>query len=156
MPIIYLPILYIPLHLGFQNAFGSLGLSLLSAVAGIVDHPIKNITAATNTSEAIKGAFTGLAKGMVGAVAKPIGGAMEFVSQASQGILQGSGLIITQQRIYTAAFDAFHVDRKSESSMKLLWFVKFILNSFYMLHKVFWFLFRKFHFCLSVRRVFEN
>lgn len=123
-------ILYIHLHLGFQNAFGSLGMSLLGAVAGIVDHPIQNITAATNTSEAIKGAFTGLAKGMVGAVAKPIGGAMEFVSQASQGILQGSGLMITPQRIYTPAFDAFDVDRKSESSMKLLWFVMLYFKSF--------------------------
>ena len=130
MSIIYLPILYIHLHLGFQNAFGSLGMSLLGAVAGIVDHPIQNITAATSTSEAIKGAFTGLAKGMVGAVAKPIGGAMEFVSQASQGILHGSGLMITPQRIYSAALDAFDVDRKSESSMKLLWFVMLYFKYF--------------------------
>ena len=107
--------------LGFQNAFGSLGMSLLGAVAGIVDHPIQNVTAATNTSDAIKGMFTGLAKGMVGAVTKPIGGAMEFVSQASQGILQGSGLMILPQRIYAAASDTFNENRKTESAVKLLW-----------------------------------
>lgn len=75
-----------------MNALGGLGISLLGAVAGIVEHPITNIQNADGTKEAITGAMTGLGKGLVGMVTKPIGVAMELVSQTGQGILLGTGL----------------------------------------------------------------
>jgi len=112
-----------PTHVtaGFQNAFGSLGLSLLGAVAGIVDHPLQNLSSANTTTEAITGLFTGIAKGVLGVVTKPIGGAMEFVSQASQGILQGSGLVKQPERLYVLTSDNLNVRLKVESKMKIAW-----------------------------------
>ena len=60
-------------------------MSLLSAVAGLVDHSIQNMTTAETTQQAVTGALSGFAKGVVGLFTKPLGGAMEFVSQTSQG-----------------------------------------------------------------------
>lgn len=61
-------------------------MSLLGAVAGLVDHSIQNVATAETTREAVTGALSGFAKGVVGLFAKPLGGAMEFVSQTSQGV----------------------------------------------------------------------
>ena len=58
---------------GFAKAFGSLGMSLLGAVAGLADHPIQNVHEANNTREVISGVVSGFAKGVVGMVTKPIG-----------------------------------------------------------------------------------
>lgn len=106
---------------GFQNAFGTLGINLLGAVAGIADHPIQNFLEANNASEAISGVMTGMAKGMIGMVTKPIGGAMEFISQASQGILQGAGLVKTPERVFLMQLDSAENLGRKESQMKFLW-----------------------------------
>ena len=77
---------------GFSNALSGFGISLLGAVAGLVDHSINNIQKADTAKDAFKGAAKGLGKGLVGMFAKPIGGAMELLSQTGQGILLGTGL----------------------------------------------------------------
>lgn len=107
--------------IGLQNAFGSLGISLLGAVAGLVDHSIQNIAAANSTTEAVTGLVTGFAKGVVGVVAKPIGGAMEFVSQTSLGILQGTGLVRVPERISLLEFDSAEDLGREESNTKFIW-----------------------------------
>ena len=107
---------------GFSNALGGFGISLLGAVAGIVDHPITNIQNAETTREAVKGAARGFGKGLVGAVAKPIGGAMELVSQTGQGILVGTGLTKPPMK-FRAALDKNDILKlERESYMKYLWY----------------------------------
>ncbi|XP_066922886.1 intermembrane lipid transfer protein VPS13B-like [Clytia hemisphaerica] len=107
---------------GLNNAMGSLGMSLLSAVAGLVDHSIQNISSANSTQEAVTGAFSGLAKGVLGVFTKPLGGAMEFVSQTSQGILQGAGFVNIPERVNIFKFnDEVDSIGKRKSTSKILW-----------------------------------
>ncbi|CAH1247692.1 VPS13B [Branchiostoma lanceolatum] len=82
---------------GLVQGLSGLGLSLLGAIAGVVDQPIQSIQFAMDSSEKTvtqraTGVISGVGKGLVGVVAKPIGGAAEFVAQTGQGILQGAGL----------------------------------------------------------------
>ncbi|KAE8599301.1 hypothetical protein XENTR_v10017132 [Xenopus tropicalis] len=81
---------------GLKQGLSRLGLSLLGAIAGIVDQPMQNFQ---RTSEAqgsaghkAKGVISGVGKGIVGVFTKPIGGAAELVSQTGYGILHGAGL----------------------------------------------------------------
>lgn len=65
--------------------------SLTGAIAGIADQPIRGFQRAGNAGEGYRGdqareVISGLGKGLVGAVVKPIGGAAELVSQTGQGI----------------------------------------------------------------------
>ena len=96
-------------------------MSLLGAVAGIVDHPIQNVSEANNPSEVISGVASGLAKGIVGMFTKPIGGAMEFVSQASQGILQGAGLVRVPEKVFLLQANSLDKIFGGESQMKYMW-----------------------------------
>ncbi|KAK3753812.1 hypothetical protein QZH41_018462 [Actinostola sp. cb2023] len=77
---------------GITHGLGGFGLSLLGAVAGVVDQPIQGIQRANDVRQAATGILTGVGKGLVGVVTKPLGGAMELVSQAGRGILRGTGL----------------------------------------------------------------
>ncbi|KAG8570401.1 hypothetical protein GDO81_011258 [Engystomops pustulosus] len=81
---------------GLRQGLSRLGISLLGAIAGIVDQPMQNFQ---RTSEAqasaghkAKGVISGVGKGIVGVFTKPIGGAAELVSQTGYGILHGAGL----------------------------------------------------------------
>lgn len=67
-------------------------LSVLGAVAGVADQPLQGLFRAENARDATSGLITGVGKGLLGVVTKPLGGAMEMVSQTGQGILQGTGL----------------------------------------------------------------
>ena len=99
-------------------------MSLLGAVAGIVDHPIQNLTNANNTSEVLSGVMLGFAKGIVGVITKPIGGAMELISQASQQILQGAGLVRAPERMFCQEIESLI---KYESRMKFLWYAMYLV-----------------------------
>ena len=88
-------------HVGLSQGLGGFGLSLLGAVAGIVDQPIQGIRRANDVREAASGVITGVGKGLIGVVTKPLGGAMELVSQTGQGILQGAGLTQLPNRMFT-------------------------------------------------------
>lgn len=85
---------------GLSQGLGGFGLSLLGAVAGIVDQPIQGIRRANDVREAASGVITGVGKGLIGVVTKPLGGAMELVSQTGQGILQGAGLTRLPNRVF--------------------------------------------------------
>jgi len=67
-------------------------------VAGIADQPLQTLTQLGDPDEPPSAAWaatnivTGVGKGLVGMVTKPIGGAAEFVSQTGMGLLQGTGL----------------------------------------------------------------
>ena len=75
-------------------------MSLLGAVAGIIDQPIQNIQQATDLRGAATGVLTGVGKGLIGVVTKPVGGAMELLSQTGHGILEGAGLDKQPGRIF--------------------------------------------------------
>ncbi|XP_075922652.1 intermembrane lipid transfer protein VPS13B isoform X4 [Petromyzon marinus] len=76
---------------GLRQGLSRLGLSLLGAIAGIVDQPIQNFQKASIGSKT-KGVISGMGKGLVGVFTKPIAGAAELVSQTGYGILHGAGL----------------------------------------------------------------
>ncbi|KAG8441800.1 hypothetical protein GDO86_010832 [Hymenochirus boettgeri] len=92
---------------GLKQGLSRLGISLLGAIAGIVDQPMQNFQ---RTSEAqasagnkAKGVISGVGKGIVGVFTKPIGGAAELVSQTGYGILHGAGLSqLPKQRFPTS------------------------------------------------------
>ena len=116
---------------GFSSALSGFGISLLGAVAGIVDHPITNIQNAETTRDAVKGAARGLGKGLVGIVAKPIGGAMELVSQTGQGILVGTGLTKLPQKLRSALDRTDILKLDKESYMKYFWYDSVITFCFF-------------------------
>lgn len=74
---------------GIGQGLSTLGISLLGAVAGIVDHPMQALI--HEESRGPTGFVKGVGRGLMGAVAKPISGAAELVAQTGKGILQGAG-----------------------------------------------------------------
>ncbi|XP_072572926.1 intermembrane lipid transfer protein VPS13B isoform X4 [Paramormyrops kingsleyae] len=81
---------------GLRQGLSRLGISLLGAIAGIVDQPMQNFQRTWETpgsaGSKAKGVISGVGKGIVGVFTKPIGGAAELVSQTGYGILYGAGL----------------------------------------------------------------
>ncbi|XP_066547149.1 intermembrane lipid transfer protein VPS13B isoform X2 [Amia ocellicauda] len=89
---------------GLRQGLSRLGISLLGAIAGIVDQPMQNFqknweTQGSAGSKA-KGVISGVGKGIVGVFTKPIGGAAELVSQTGYGILHGAGLCQLPKQLY--------------------------------------------------------
>lgn len=81
--------------MGLVSGASSFGLSLMSAVAGIVEQPMRSyhqMEGPASPTVAARSILKGVGKGLLGAVTKPVGGAMELVSQTGQGIMHGTGL----------------------------------------------------------------
>uniref|UniRef100_T1IW73 Chorein N-terminal domain-containing protein n=1 Tax=Strigamia maritima TaxID=126957 RepID=T1IW73_STRMM len=79
---------------GLSQGLSGFGISLLAAIAGIIDQPIQSVQKAVDQrtpSAAVTGLVSGVGKGLVGIVAKPIAGAAELIAQAGHGILHGTG-----------------------------------------------------------------
>uniref|UniRef100_UPI00358FB320 intermembrane lipid transfer protein VPS13B isoform X2 n=1 Tax=Myxine glutinosa TaxID=7769 RepID=UPI00358FB320 len=76
---------------GFRQGLSRLGLSLLGAIAGIVDQPLQGFHRASTRSRT-RNVISGVGKGLLGVFTKPIGGAAELISQTGYGILHGAGL----------------------------------------------------------------
>nr|XP_023504962.1 vacuolar protein sorting-associated protein 13B isoform X5 [Equus caballus] len=108
---------------GLRQGLSRLGISLLGAIAGIVDQPMQNFQ---KTSEAhasarhkAKGVISGVGKGIMGVFTKPIGGAAEFVSQTGYGILHGAGLSqLPKQRYQPSDLPA---DQALNGHVKYVW-----------------------------------
>ncbi|XP_043921582.1 vacuolar protein sorting-associated protein 13B [Protopterus annectens] len=108
---------------GLRQGLSRLGISLLGAIAGIVDQPMQNFQ---KTSEAhasaghkAKGVISGVGKGIVGVFTKPIGGAAELVSQTGFGILHGAGLSqLPKQRFHPVEQ---RTDQAQNSHVKYVW-----------------------------------
>ncbi|XP_064782923.1 intermembrane lipid transfer protein VPS13B-like [Oncorhynchus masou masou] len=98
-------------------------ISLLGAIAGIVDQPMQNFQRGSEMQSSAgtkaKGVISGVGKGIVGVFTKPIGGAAELVSQTGYGILHGAGLWQLPKQLYLP------VDQKSalapNSHVKYVW-----------------------------------
>ncbi|KAK1806749.1 hypothetical protein P4O66_005249 [Electrophorus voltai] len=89
---------------GLRQGLSRLGISLLGAIAGIVDQPMQTFTrpveAHYTAGSTAKGIISGVGKGIVGVFTKPIGGAAELVSQTGYGILHGAGLWQLPKQLY--------------------------------------------------------
>ncbi|XP_056290642.1 intermembrane lipid transfer protein VPS13B-like isoform X3 [Pseudoliparis swirei] len=89
---------------GLRQGLSRLGISLLGAIAGIVDHPMQNFQRSwdlqSSAGSKARGVISGVGKGIVGVFTKPIGGAAELVSQTGYGILHGAGLWHLPKQMY--------------------------------------------------------
>ncbi|XP_031724466.1 LOW QUALITY PROTEIN: vacuolar protein sorting-associated protein 13B, partial [Anarrhichthys ocellatus] len=89
---------------GLRQGLSRLGISLLGAIAGIVDQPMQNFQRnwelQSSAGSKAKGVISGVGKGIVGVFTKPIGGAAELVSQTGYGILHGAGLWQLPKHLY--------------------------------------------------------
>lgn len=80
---------------GVANGANSLGSSMASGFAGVLTQPIEGAE-----RDGVGGFFSGLGKGLVGVVAKPMVGAFDLVSNVAEGI-----------RNTTTVFDGDPIDR---------------------------------------------
>ena len=101
---------------GLTSGASSLGLSILGAIAGIIEQPLQGMQQSDGSGGMIaaRGLVVGLGKGLLGIVTKPVGGAMEFVSQTGHGIMHSTGLTTMLKRRIT---DLQHC-RKERSTAK--------------------------------------
>ncbi|XP_067834221.1 intermembrane lipid transfer protein VPS13B-like isoform X2 [Heptranchias perlo] len=106
---------------GLRQGLSRLGISLLGAIAGIVDQPMQNFqkTSDVSAGRKAKDVISGMGKGIVGVFTKPIGGAAELVSQTGYGILHGAGLSqLPKQRFHPTEQQA---DQAPNSHVKYVW-----------------------------------
>ncbi|XP_034029740.1 LOW QUALITY PROTEIN: vacuolar protein sorting-associated protein 13B-like [Thalassophryne amazonica] len=108
---------------GLRQGLSRLGVSLLGAIAGIVDQPMqnfqKNWEMQTSAGSKAKGVISGVGKGIVGVFTKPIGGAAELVSQTGYGILHGAGLWQLPKQRYLPAEEK--AAQAPNSHLKYVW-----------------------------------
>jgi len=109
---------------GLTSGASSFGLSILGAIAGIIEQPLQSVQQSEDSSRMIaaRGLVVGLGKGLLGVVTKPVGGAMEFVSQTGHGIMHGTGLTTMLKR-RTADLQQCRKDQSSTKSTttKYIW-----------------------------------
>nr|XP_030122339.3 vacuolar protein sorting-associated protein 13B isoform X1 [Taeniopygia guttata]XP_030122340.3 vacuolar protein sorting-associated protein 13B isoform X1 [Taeniopygia guttata] len=108
---------------GLRQGLSRLGISLLGAIAGIVDQPMRNFQqvseAQASAGHKARGVISGVGKGIMGVFTKPIGGAAELVSQTGYGILHGAGLSqLPKQRSHPSDQ---HVEQAPNSHVKYVW-----------------------------------
>ncbi|XP_062394523.1 intermembrane lipid transfer protein VPS13B-like isoform X2 [Sardina pilchardus] len=108
---------------GLRQGLSRLGISLLGAIAGIVDQPMQNFQRTwemqSSAGSKAKGVISGVGKGIVGVFTKPIGGAAELVSQTGYGILHGAGLWELPKQLYLPAEE--QAAQASNSHLKYVW-----------------------------------
>jgi len=92
-----------------------------------VDQPIQSIQRAVDqqyfpTTAAVTGLISGVSKGIVGVVAKPVGGAAELIAQAGQGLLYGTGWSQVLKVRYEGVLRPIHnaVNSRLKYSWKML------------------------------------
>ncbi|XP_023313825.1 vacuolar protein sorting-associated protein 13B isoform X2 [Trichogramma pretiosum] len=73
---------------GLYQGLTGLGMSLLAAVAGLAHHPLQQVWSGEAST---RGLVSGVGRGLVGVVTKPLSGAAELVALTGQGLLQGTG-----------------------------------------------------------------
>lgn len=105
---------------GITQGLTGFGINILSAVGGISRHVLE----ANNTV----GVFTGLGKGLLGVVTKPISGAAELLALTGQGVLQSVGYnTLPIQRSIQCSIETGHT---MMSPTKVMW--KFLSKINYM------------------------
>lgn len=83
---------------GLMVGVSSFGMSVMSAVAGLVEQPLHSIIERQEQEDTVathgytRSIVTGVGKGILGVVTKPVGGALQLVSQTGRGIIGITGL----------------------------------------------------------------
>ena len=78
---------------GLLQGLELFSLSLLGAIAGLAEQPLASLRNRDQSQAATTTVLSGVGKGLVGIVAKPVGGVAQLISQTGQGILYGTGLM---------------------------------------------------------------
>lgn len=78
---------------GLLQGLELFSLSLLGAIAGLAEQPMASLRNRDDSQTATTTVLSGVGKGLVGIVAKPVGGVAQLISQTGQGILYGTGLM---------------------------------------------------------------
>ncbi len=78
---------------GLLQGLELFSLSLLGAIAGLAEQPLASFRNRDDSQTATTTVLSGVGKGLVGIVAKPVGGVAQLISQTGQGILYGTGLM---------------------------------------------------------------
>jgi vacuolar protein sorting-associated protein 13B len=78
---------------GLLQGLELFSLSLLGAIAGLAEQPLASFRNRDDSQRATTTVLSGVGKGLVGIVAKPVGGVAQLISQTGQGILYGTGLM---------------------------------------------------------------
>ncbi|CAF2957991.1 unnamed protein product [Rotaria sp. Silwood2] len=78
---------------GLLQGLELFSLSLLGAIAGLAEQPLASFRNRPETQRATTTVLSGVGKGLVGIVVKPVGGVAQLISQTGQGILYGTGLM---------------------------------------------------------------
>ncbi|CAF1038544.1 unnamed protein product [Adineta ricciae] len=78
---------------GLLQGLELFSLSLLGAIAGLAEQPLASFRNRDDSQAATTTVLSGVGKGLVGIVAKPVGGVAQLISQTGQGILYGTGLM---------------------------------------------------------------
>ena len=78
---------------GLLQGLELFSLSLLGAIAGLAEQPLASFRNRPESQAATTTVLSGVGKGLVGIVAKPVGGVAQLISQTGQGILYGTGLM---------------------------------------------------------------
>nr|CAD7265225.1 unnamed protein product [Timema shepardi] len=73
---------------GLLQGLTGLGISLLGAVGGIAHHPLQSMMSEGASPRSL---VTGVGRGLVGVITKPLSGAAELVALTGQGLLHGTG-----------------------------------------------------------------
>ncbi|GIY46277.1 vacuolar protein sorting-associated protein 13B [Caerostris extrusa] len=103
---------------GLTQGLNAFGLSILGAVAGLVDHPLQVLVSPSTPLETATGIVGGLGKGIIGVFTKPIGGAAELLSQTGHGFLHGAGWLNPPKRQYQPVTMSFKM--VSSSAVKYI------------------------------------
>ncbi|OQV25257.1 Vacuolar protein sorting-associated protein 13B [Hypsibius exemplaris] len=105
---------------GLKQGLTGFGMSLLGAVAGLIDQPMQAVLKPSLTpAQYLTALMLGITKGVVGAVSKPVAGAAGLVSQTGQGILRGHGMLNFPPRRCTAL--SKFSSGFGESTLKYIW-----------------------------------
>jgi vacuolar protein sorting-associated protein 13B len=102
---------------GLVNGLSGVGISMLGAVGGLAHHPLSAILDTRGVSAT--GLVGGIARGLVGVVTKPLGGAAELVAQAGNGLLQGAGW--TKSRAHAHPPMPDHACTFANANLKYTW-----------------------------------
>ncbi|CAF1081939.1 unnamed protein product [Rotaria sordida] len=78
---------------GLLQGLELFSLSLLGAIAGLAEQPLASFRNRDDSQRATTTVLSGVGKGLVGIVVKPVGGVAQLISQTGQGILYGTGLM---------------------------------------------------------------
>lgn len=112
---------------GLVTGVSSFGMSVVSAVAGVVEQPLSSIHQTIDGSSMgyTKSILSGVGKGLLGVVTKPVGGALQLVSYTGHEIINSVGFKSRPQLRSLSHVTSEYTDRIDKRSLVLSTSIKF-------------------------------